>query len=228
MHVYSLVNDNLLLGEITLTRRILQVPVVEQGESPVCWLASAYMLLQYHGQMSILDNVVNNPMGNFRESTVENFGQNRARYEFLRELGFQQHHLSGLARRTRVPTMAHPSRVQPAHSGQTEPHPIIDFIHSKIDSGQPMIFCHRMGTFSYGPKFSRTNNSIGYHAVVITGYDSSRQAIYFNLTWAPRGVSTSGRRENNQHVPATEQSIEASILDFEQRMGLASLLTYRP
>ncbi len=188
-----------------MTEIRLNVPMVRQEMSPVCWLACATMVLQFQRGRSVTDAELAYPRGSFRTSSVHGFDANIQTYRHMERLGFRTHY----TRQPRRPTMG----IRLHGAGRRERiRDATDVIIERLSLRRPLVLFHRMGTFSYGP--GQGAQSGGYHAVVITGIDTERGAIFFHNPWG------------QSDVPTTTASILGAVEDFERRKNYAALLTY--
>jgi hypothetical protein len=172
------------------------VPMVYQSTSPVCWLACAVMIMQFRRGVtpSTLASLGIREDWDFRASSIPNPNRNNDHYhERLRHLGF---------------TLA---KLQPRPRGCAPSDE--EYVHWLLRERGPLILNHRVGSFWYGatrvpvlPKGTPKDPPgmpRGGHAVVITGYDTDLQRIYFNNPWG------------DVDVPTTESSILGAIRQWE-------------
>ena len=143
------------------------VPMIQQQFSPVCWLASAAMVLQYKGRISPATEDLRQQGPDFRTpglTVSSQYPTGAGQQSELRRLGF----------------------VGARSFSCTE-----EGLYQILRQHGPVILMHHVGMFTYGPGAPIPANARGSgHAVVITGLDANRHAIFFNNPWGQKDVPT--------------------------------------
>ena len=205
--------------------------MVSQQFSPVCWLASALMVLQFKRGMTLTTEELCRRAGlqgpDFRSTgltVADEFPGGSKKQATLRRLGFTGTRFSELAGRlTRdreatvrlahaqrqgrpLATAAPPRRTRGAPGTLTRPAAASgeEAMYWVLENHGPFVLLHFVGSFSYGPNVPIPPGALGTgHAVVVTGFFPQRHRVTFNNPWGQRDV------------PTTAASIEGAIRRFE-------------
>lgn len=188
-----------------------QVPMVRQHFSPVCWLASAVMVMQYKegATMSVEDLAERaglqgpdfrlpgltvedeTPVGNDQQTVLGMLGFTGQRLDLLttqRERARLQR-----GRGAHFATAAPPRQRRPLPQGppSAPTHPGEHAIHWVLSNHGPFVLLHHVGSFSYGPNLPIPPQALGSgHAVVVTGFIPELHRVTFNNPWGQTDVPT--------------------------------------
>lgn len=143
------------------------VPLIQQQFSPVCWLASAAMILQYKGRATLATADLGMQGLDFRTPGLTVPSEHPTGQQQQAELG----RLGFVGVRS---------------SSCTE-----EGLYQILRDHGPVILLHQIGMFSYGPGAPIPAAARGRgHAVVVTGLEVDRHAVFFNNPWGQKDVPT--------------------------------------
>ena len=142
-----------------------QVPMVEQGPNPICWVASAAMILSWKQQrsVSIGDLIGADPSNSSIGNPATSYAQVRAS---LQGWGFT---------------------VEPQNMSVTS-----DYLDQRLQAHGPLLFPHLTEGFPYDSRFPPYTCSPliapGGHAIVLIGFNSDDNTCAFKNPWGSAGI----------------------------------------
>jgi hypothetical protein len=190
-----------------MARILYEVDMVDQQYSPVCWLACAAMLLQYHRRLTPTAAMLGLRGPDFRTpgyTVPEEVSDGPAKEAWLRRLGFTV----TTSRNLRDPRPRAMAASPSFDAGVAPPAGLHEeLLYWLLANRGPFILNHHCGAFWYGP--GRPLPKKGAHSVVVTGIDTGRHDVYFNNPWGDRNVAT------------TAASILGAIRRYEAAGGMS-------
>ncbi len=145
---------------------LYQVPMVEQGPNPICWVACAAMILSWKKQASVsIGDLIGSDPSN---SCVLNPGGGTfpALRTYLEGWGF----------------VCEAAALTPTG----------DYVEQRLQAHGPLLFVHQTEGFPYDARFPPYTCSPligpGQHAIVITGMNTDDNTCAFKNPWGSVGV----------------------------------------
>ena len=138
------------------------VPILNQGVSPICWVVSAAMIQKYWQQQAggSFDTPLLTGGASPLDSCIPGSTSMTTCYQGMREAGFY--------------VVDNPPTA-----------PTSNYVNNLLTNNGPLMFTHQCQNFNYGPTRGRLAN--GVHAVVIAGIVNS--TAYFNNPWGDKDVA---------------------------------------
>ncbi len=145
---------------------LYQVPMVEQGDNPICWVACAAMILSYKRSASVTIASLIGTDPSF--ASVDDPARSWAE------------------------TQTYLNSWSIACETQTSS-PTSDYIEQRLESFGPLIFCHSSEGFPYDSRFPAYACSgllppDASHAIVLTGINTDDNTIAFKNPWGDVGI----------------------------------------
>ncbi len=142
-----------------------QVPMVQQGPNPICWVASAAMILSWKSQSSVsVGDLIGADPSN---SSISNPATTWA------------------AMRTLLQSWNFVTEAQNVS-------PSADYLEQRLQSHGPLLFSHQTEGFPYDSRFPPYTCSPlvapGSHAIVLTGMNTDDNTCSFKNPWGSAGI----------------------------------------